>query len=84
MARGFAAMSLEKRRAIAALGGKAVSKEKRSFSRDNKLAQEAGRRGGLSVPPEKRTFSVNPKLAATSGRKGGEAKKRKIVDESLI
>lgn len=82
MPRGFAAMSLEKRRAIAAMGGKAVSKEKRSFSRDPALAKSAGAKGGRNIPPEKRSFSVNPQLASERGRKGGEkSRKRKKTDE---
>lgn len=44
--RGFAAMSPEKRRAIAAKGGGAVPAEKRSFSRSTDLAASAGRKGG--------------------------------------
>jgi general stress protein YciG len=44
--RGFAAMSLEKRREIAARGGAAVPDHKRSFSQDRDLAAAAGRRGG--------------------------------------
>ncbi len=44
--RGFAAMSPEKRAAIAKLGGAGVPADKRSFSRDNKLARRAGAIGG--------------------------------------
>lgn len=44
--RGFAAMSPEKRRAIAAKGGAAVPRHKRSFSQDPALASNAGRAGG--------------------------------------
>lgn len=46
--RGFASMSLEQRRAIASMGGKAVGPEKRSFSRDRELAITAGRKGGAA------------------------------------
>jgi len=44
--RGFAAMSPEKRREIARLGGAAVPNEKRSFSQSHDLAAKAGRKGG--------------------------------------
>lgn len=44
--RGFAAMSVEKRRAIAALGGKAVPPDKRSFATQEGLASSAGTKGG--------------------------------------
>ena len=33
---------------MSARGGKAVPKEKRSFTRDRELAREAGRKGGLT------------------------------------
>jgi general stress protein YciG len=71
--RGFASMDQNKQRDIARKGGESVPNEKRSFSRDPKLAAEAGRKGGRSVAPEARSFSRDPKLAAEAGRKGGEA-----------
>lgn len=46
--RGFASMSPEKRSAIAALGGKAVPSDRRSFSQDRDLARTAGTKGGES------------------------------------
>lgn len=69
--RGFAAMDVEKQRAIASKGGQSVPPEKRSFSQDPKLAAAAGRKGGQSVKPEDRSFSQDPSLAARAGRKGG-------------
>jgi hypothetical protein len=47
---GFAAISPERRREIASMGGKALPPEKRSFSTDRDLAKAAGRKGGLVVP----------------------------------
>lgn len=44
--RGFAAMSPDRRREIAAKGGASVPAEKRSFSRSTDLAATAGRKGG--------------------------------------
>jgi general stress protein YciG len=44
--RGFASISVEKRREIASKGGKSVPAEKRSFSQNRNLASEAGRKGG--------------------------------------
>ncbi len=70
--RGFAAMSLEQRQAIAAIGGRAVPAEKRSFSLDKGLAAIAGKKGGKAVAPDKRSFSVDHDLAASAGRKGGK------------
>lgn len=49
--RGFAAMSPDKRREIAAKGGAAVPAEKRSFSQNRDLAASAGRAGGSSSRP---------------------------------
>lgn len=44
--RGFAAMSPEKRIAIARKGGASVAPENRSYSKDRGLAISAGRKGG--------------------------------------
>jgi general stress protein YciG len=74
--RGFASMGQDEQRDIARMGGQSVPNDKRSFSRDPKLAAEAGRKGGLSVAPETRSFSRDPKLATEAGRKGGKASHR--------
>ncbi|HEY8580484.1 MAG TPA: KGG domain-containing protein, partial [Beijerinckiaceae bacterium] len=44
--RGFAAMSLEKRREIARKGGQSVKPENRAFAQNRELAADAGRKGG--------------------------------------
>jgi len=44
---GFASMSLEKRQAIAGLGGKAAHAKGRAHMWTRKEAQIAGRKGGL-------------------------------------
>ena len=74
--RGFASMSAERRREIARLGGQAVPKESRSFSKDPDLAATAGRKGGSNVPKTKRSFAADNKLATEAGRKGGLASRR--------
>lgn len=71
--RGLAAMSPDKRKAIAAMGGRALAKTQRTFYSDRALAAAAGRRGGQSVPGDKRGFSRDRELAATAGSKGGQA-----------
>lgn len=58
--RGFAAMSLEKRLAIARLGGKAVPSEKRAFSLDGDLATSAGRKGGERAGGRRHTLPDRP------------------------
>lgn len=73
--RGFAAMTPERRRELASMGGRALKPEQRSFSRNPDLAASAGRKGGLAVDPAKRTFSINHDMAVDAGRKGGLAKK---------
>jgi uncharacterized protein len=74
--RGFASMSLEKRREIARKGGKAVPAEKRSYAQNPDLAAKSGQKGGRSVDPKNRSFSRDRALAASAGAKGGAAFKR--------
>ena len=44
--RGFAKLSPERRREIAAEGGRSVEPQERAFSKDRDLAARAGRTGG--------------------------------------
>lgn len=74
--RGFAVMSVEQRKRIAAMGGRAVPAESRSFS-NPELAASAGRKGGKATPAKKRSFSVNPELAKEAGRKGAAGLRRR-------
>lgn len=53
--RGFAAMDVERRRAIARKGGQSVPDEKRSFAQDRTLAAEAGRKGGRRTQSTRKT-----------------------------
>jgi len=73
--RGFASLTPERRKEVAASGGKAVKPENRTYSRDRDLAVSSGIKGGFAVPPEKRSFSRYPELAKSSGAKGGAAAK---------
>lgn len=52
--RGFACISVERRREIASMGGKSVPKEKRSYSIDRDLASSSGKKGGAAVAPANR------------------------------
>jgi uncharacterized protein len=81
--RGFALMSPEKRKAIAARGGANVPKERRTFFQDSGLAAAAGAVGGRMVPRENRTFAKNRALAQAAGRKGGLSKQRKREKETV-
>ncbi len=75
--RGFASMSKERVRMIAAKGGRSTPPEKRSFSYNQELARTAGRKGGKSNPPEKRSFSLDRELAKRAGLLGVLARSRK-------
>jgi general stress protein YciG len=46
--RGFAAMTPEKQREIASMGGRSVPPDKRTFASDSMLARDSGRLGGLA------------------------------------
>jgi general stress protein YciG len=62
--RGFAAMSLEKRREIASKGGQAVKPENRAFAQNRELASEAGRKGGAQSPGKRRRRKVAARVVA--------------------
>lgn len=53
--RGFASLTPEKRLEIARKGGAAVPMEKRAFSTNPTLAQEAGRKGGAASRAVRKT-----------------------------
>jgi general stress protein YciG len=60
--RGFAAMSLEKRREIARKGGQSVKPENRAFAQNRELASEAGRKGGAQSPGKRRRRRASPRV----------------------
>lgn len=72
--RGFAAMSPERRRELAKLGGQSVPPHKRSFSTKKGLAEKAGAVGGRSVSAEKRLFKKDPSRAIAAVKKRAEKK----------
>lgn len=71
--RGFASMTPERRREVAAKGGSSVPSERRSFAQNHDLAVKAGRKGGLATDSADRSFSQDRELAARAGAKGGAA-----------
>jgi general stress protein YciG len=73
--RGLAALSPERRREIAAMGGRAVPPEKRAFSQDHQFAAKAGHKGGKLAKPENRFFSRFPKKAVEAGQTSAEARR---------
>ena len=83
--RGFASLSPERLKEIAALGGRSVPSEKRSF-KNKTLAAAAGSRGGKNMPKERRSFAANPELAREASRISalarGAAARRKKANKS--
>ncbi len=69
--RGFAAMSPEKRCAIARKGGQAVQQKGTAHQFDPEEAKRAGRKGGNKI-------SKNRRHMADIGRKGGRTTARKL------
>lgn len=67
--RGFALLTPEQRRELAARGGR-TPRLVRTFS-NREFAARAGRTGGRAVPAEKRGFRKDREFAAECGRKGG-------------
>jgi len=68
--KGFASMSMEKKRAIASAGGKAAHKNGNAHKFDSAKAIEAGRKGGQAI-------SRNREHMAMIGKKGGENRSKK-------
>jgi general stress protein YciG len=62
--RGFASMDPERRKEVAARGGRNVPSDKRSFAQNPGLASVAGRKGGMA-----------PKAGKGTGRKPGSKPK---------
>lgn len=77
--RGLAALSPERRREIAAMGGRAVPPEKRAFSQDHQFAAKAGRKGGKLAKPENRFFSRFPNKAVEAGQTSAEARRARAA-----
>ena len=75
--RGLAALSPERRRAIAAMGGRSVPAEKRAFSQDPQFAAKAGRKGGTLAKAENRFFSRFPEKAVLAGQTSAELRRAK-------
>jgi len=79
--RGLAALSPERRRAIAAMGGRSVPAEKRAFSQDPQFAAKAGRKGGTLAKAENRFFSRFPEKAVLAGQTSAEMRRAKAEAE---
>lgn len=75
--RGFAAMSPERQRAIARIGGIAAHKKGTAHEFTSTEASAAGRKGGLAV-------SKDQLHMALIGRKGGLARKRSVASDEIL
>ncbi len=73
--RGFAAMSPEKQRQIASMGGKAAHEKGTAHEFTSEEARAAGRKGGAAV-------SKNRAHMAAIGRKGGASSSRSSAPRS--
>ena len=73
--RGLAALTPERRREIAQLGGKSVPREKRAFFNNPEKAKSAGSLGGLKASPENRYFSRHPDKARQAGLKSAQKRR---------
>lgn len=73
--RGFACMSPEKQREIAAMGGKAAHENKAAHEFTSAEARKAGKIGGAKV-------SEDRKHMAAIGRRGGQARAKNAKQKS--
>lgn len=73
--RGLAALTPERRREIARLGGMSVPREKRTFFINPEMAKRVGSVGGLKTPPDKRFFALNPLKAQEAGLKSASIRR---------
>ena len=72
MAKGFAAMTPEQRKAISSLGGKAAHKKGSAHVFSSDQARDAGRKGGLTVSKDREHM-------VAIGREGCKANSTKRV-----
>jgi general stress protein YciG len=77
--RGFAAMSPEKRREIAALGGKALHASGKAHRFTSQEASEAGRKGSAVAHARGTAHRFTSDEARAAGQKGGKARGTKGV-----
>ena len=69
--RGFAAMSPEKQRQIASMGGKAAHAKGTAHEFDSVSARLAGRKGGQAAHAKGTAHQFTSTEARAAGRKGG-------------
>ncbi|MBL8505954.1 MAG: stress-induced protein [Methylobacillus glycogenes] len=69
--RGFAAMSPQKQREIASMGGKAAHAKGTAHEFDSNSARLAGRKGGQAAHAKGTAHQFTSKEAQAAGRKGG-------------
>jgi general stress protein YciG len=70
--KGFAAISAERRREIAAMGGKASQKKGTAHRWDHEEAVTAGRKGGKAAQKSGKAFRWTSKTGRVAARKRGK------------
>ena len=81
--RGFAAMTPEQRRAIAAKGGKTAHALGKAHCFTCEEATQAGRKGGIALHLLGKQHVFTPEEAAVAGRKGGLARARQRKQKNM-
>jgi uncharacterized protein len=81
--RGFAALPLEERRAIASLGGKAAHAKHRAYEFTSEEARVAGRKGGAAVSRDRAHMAEIGRIGgrALGKRRQAEARARREKEE---
>jgi general stress protein YciG len=70
--KGFAAISAERRREIAAMGGKAAQRKGTAHKWDHDQAVAAGRKGGKAAQASGKAFRWTSKTGRVAARKRGK------------
>lgn len=78
--RGFGAMSPERQRRIASLGGKAAHQKGTAHEFTPEEARHAGAKGGRAAHERGTAHEFTPEEARDAGRKGGQASSKARVE----
>lgn len=77
---GFAALTLEERRAVAGRGGKAAHAAGKAHTWTSEEARAAGRKGGMRVSQDRSHMSM---LGKKGGAVGGRGRRKEVDRGSL-
>lgn len=82
--RGFAAISPERQREIASMGGRAVRPENRAYSRDPDLARRSAQKGGNAPHVSRGGCPIKEKIEIWKGREEALIRRMAISGKSLV